>query len=90
MSSLVPRLTPAFCIRGLGASAKSGGKPGNFVSSQTAGMTRWYIHGRHDHDVTEKLALSFSSYGRLHRGLSQAVRKLQARDKGLEIGGGLN
>ena len=52
MASLVSQ-APAFCIRGLGASAKSGGKPGIFVSSQTAGMTRWYMHGRHDRDVTE-------------------------------------
>ena len=36
--SLVPRRTLAFCITGLGANAKSGGKPGPFVSSQTAGI----------------------------------------------------
>ena len=70
--SLVPRLTLAFCITGLGASAKS------------------RVDGRHDCDVTKYLALSFSSYGRLHRVLSQAVGKLQACNKGLWIGGGLN
>ena len=78
-NSLVPRLTPAFCIIGLGASEISG------VTNR-----RDRHDGRHDRDVTEYLALSFSSYGLLHRVLSQAVGKLQARDKGLWTGKGLN
>ena len=70
LKEYVPRLTTFFCWYYRCGSTKSG--MGAFCITNR--------RDRHDHDVTEyKLVLSFSSYGRLHRVLAQAVGKLQGK-----------
>ena len=64
---------------------KSGGKPGSFLLSQTAGINTVVDM------MVDTIAMSQNNkLGRLHLVLSQAVGKLQACDKRPWMAGGLN